>query len=185
MKLTETGEKEREENKELFSKVFSKNLKLAIKNNEQFSTSKQFAEAAGMTAVSLSAYMTGNKLPTLLTAIKIADTLNVSLDDLLGRNTEFKAIPSEASLGDFARNLIAMENADVIDIKTHNGRPILDEQFVLTFRDDSLIEFFKNYKAFMEMTSGKGEREKSLYRNWLNMQLEQLDNPKVGLNKLE
>lgn len=49
---------------------------------------KELANIAGVSAWSISKYETGKGLPTLYTAICIADAIGMTLDELIGRKDE-------------------------------------------------------------------------------------------------
>lgn len=51
-------------------------------------TQSQLAEEADLCTVYISSYETGRWLPSLLNIIAIADALNVSLDDIVGRKVK-------------------------------------------------------------------------------------------------
>ena len=46
------------------------------------------ARACGITVAAMSYYVKGKRVPTLSVAIKICDTLNITLDKLLNENDE-------------------------------------------------------------------------------------------------
>lgn len=51
-------------------------------------TQSQLAEEADLCTVYISSYETGRWLPSLLNLIAIADALNVTLDDIVGRKVK-------------------------------------------------------------------------------------------------
>ena len=65
---------------------FNENLKEARERRSM--TQKEVADIIGVAKSTYSLYESGNRDPNVQTIKKIADTLNVSADDLLGLNTE-------------------------------------------------------------------------------------------------
>lgn len=57
---------------------------------------KAFGDEVGMTAATLSRYLSGNRTPELQYVVKIAEYFNVSIDWLLGMSGEkFEVLPKE------------------------------------------------------------------------------------------
>lgn len=65
---------------------FNENLKMARENKNM--TQKEVADSIGVAKSTYSLYESGNREPNVQTIKKIADTLNVSADDLLGLNEQ-------------------------------------------------------------------------------------------------
>ena len=65
---------------------FNENLKIAREKKNM--TQKEVAESIGVAKSTYSLYESGNREPNVQTIKKIADTLNVSADDLLGLNEQ-------------------------------------------------------------------------------------------------
>ena len=65
---------------------FNENLKEARERRSM--TQKEVADIIGVAKSTYSLYESGNREPNVQTIKKIADTLNVSADDLFGLNTE-------------------------------------------------------------------------------------------------
>ena len=65
---------------------FNENLKEA--REKRGMTQKEVADIIGVAKSTYSLYESGNREPNVQTIKKIADTLNVSADDLLGLNNE-------------------------------------------------------------------------------------------------
>ena len=65
---------------------FNENLKTA--REKKNITQKEVADSIGVAKSTYSLYESGNREPNVQTIKKIADTLNVSADDLLGLNEQ-------------------------------------------------------------------------------------------------
>ena len=65
---------------------FNENLKAS--REKRGMTQKEVADIIGVAKSTYSLYESGNREPSVQTIKKIADTLNVSADDLLGLNNE-------------------------------------------------------------------------------------------------
>ena len=65
---------------------FNENLKMAREKKNM--TQKEVADSIGVAKSTYSLYESGNREPNVQTIKKIADTLNVSADDLLGLNEQ-------------------------------------------------------------------------------------------------
>ena len=65
---------------------FNENLKIAREKKNM--TQKEVADSIGVAKSTYSLYESGNREPNVQTIKKIADTLNVSADDLLGLNEQ-------------------------------------------------------------------------------------------------
>ena len=65
---------------------FNENLKMAREKKNM--TQKEVADSIGVAKSPYSLYESGNREPNVQTIKKIADTLNVSADDLLGLNEQ-------------------------------------------------------------------------------------------------
>lgn len=75
-------------------KPFQENLK-RLMSSRNFSM-KLFGEEVGMTAATLSRYLSGSRTPDLPYVVKIATYFNVSIDWLLGLNGDkFEVLPKE------------------------------------------------------------------------------------------
>ena len=69
-------------------------------------TQADFALRLGITGASVSAYENGTRLPSYEVLIKIADTLGVSTDELLGRKKIDKTLIDVTDLSPKERNII-------------------------------------------------------------------------------
>lgn len=63
-------------------------LKLRDYRKKHFMSQEILAEKVGIRNSTISDYEAGRYLPSLKTAIKIADVLKISLDELAGRESE-------------------------------------------------------------------------------------------------
>ena len=73
---------------------FQENLK-RLMSSRGFSM-KALSEEVGITAATISRYLSGNRTPDLLQIVKIASYFNVSIDWLLGLNGDkFEVMPKE------------------------------------------------------------------------------------------
>jgi transcriptional regulator with XRE-family HTH domain len=66
--------------------MFNENLKAARERKKM--TQKEVADSIGVAKSTYSLYESGNREPNVQTIKKIADTLNVSADDLLGLSND-------------------------------------------------------------------------------------------------
>lgn len=68
------------------SEQFNERLQQAISRSGM--TQKELAEKVGITEASVSHYLKGDRMPRSAVAVKLADVLNMSVDELMGGNTE-------------------------------------------------------------------------------------------------
>lgn len=67
-------------------KVLSENLKKAREDRNM--TQKELAKRVLVNSVNISYFESGDKIPSVTTLVRIADTLNCSIDSLLDRTTK-------------------------------------------------------------------------------------------------
>ena len=68
------------------SEQFNERLQQAISMSGM--TQKELAEKVGITEAAVSHYLKGDRMPRSAVAVKLADVLNMSVDELMGGNTE-------------------------------------------------------------------------------------------------
>lgn len=68
------------------SEPFNERLQQAISRSGM--TQKELAEKVGITEAAVSHYLKGDRMPRSAVAVKLADVLNMSVDELMGGNTE-------------------------------------------------------------------------------------------------
>ena len=68
------------------SEQFNERLQQAILRSGM--TQKELAEKVGITEAAVSHYLKGDRMPRSAVAVKLADVLNMSVDELMGGNTE-------------------------------------------------------------------------------------------------
>ena len=68
------------------SEQFNERLQQAISRSGM--TQKELAEKVGITEAAVSHYLKGDRMPRSAVAVKLADVLNMSVDELMGGNTE-------------------------------------------------------------------------------------------------
>ena len=68
------------------SEKFNERLQQAISRSGM--TQKELAEKVGITEAAVSHYLKGDRMPRSAVAVKLADVLNMSVDELMGGNTE-------------------------------------------------------------------------------------------------
>jgi len=146
------------------------NLRKAIKESNIYKMNKDLAIEVGISPVSLSNYLTGESLPPLDVLLKLADRLNVSIDDLLGRNNNFAPIPESPTLPTVIKNLMAMDDQDIIDLRMN---PEKGGQYTLSFRNEKINKFFHDYYLFMQEMRHK-EGGEDFYKEWLEKQFDEL-----------
>lgn len=135
---------------------------LAARNIKQ----KEFAEMIGVSEQTVSAYVksglgrTGGKYPSFSVALKIADALGLSMDDMCGRYNCAKNAP--VSVGQVVR-LIESANPEI--------EP--EPNFV-----DEIAGFYKS-KALMAFLAKTNELHESFYESWLSGQLSLLDTKQI------
>ena len=68
------------------SEQFNERLQQAISRSGM--TQKELAEKVGITEAAVSHYLKGDRMPRSAVAVKLADVLNMSVDELMRGNTE-------------------------------------------------------------------------------------------------
>lgn len=74
--------------------IFSERMKEAMKKNNRM-TQMELSEITGITNVSISRYVNGQRVPKITEIIKIANALDVSCDFLLGIDDDFNGKESD------------------------------------------------------------------------------------------
>ena len=135
----------------------------------------EVASAIGVTPATISAYETGNKLPSVELALNLADFYQIPLDDLLC--TGYKQGQKMETYGDIARALILIDKeTGGFDLSVYEKpRPEYpSSKFSITFFNEKLKEFLVKDKNNREaMRDFQGGQE--MYEAWLEKYLAQLD----------
>ena len=97
---------------------FQENLK-RLMSSRNFSM-KLFGEEVGITAATLSRYLSGNRTPDLPYVVKIAEYFNVSIDWLLGLNGDkFDVLPKEIQVIAHLYTLATPDDRRVVQAVLH------------------------------------------------------------------
>ena len=137
-------------------------------------TQDRLAELVGISGQSVSKYERGESRPELVTAVAIAETLNVSLDWLF----DLKKGNTEAALVDYARTLVdlASYSADVYvrrdEMLADNFDIIKTSELVIRL-DGILGEFLYNWTKIKKLTDDDTVPAE-LYELWLDNEYKKL-----------
>lgn len=91
--------------------VFAKNMEAQRKRLKLYQ--KDIAEKTGLTKAAISSYEKGTKLPNLENAIKIANALNTSLDDLCGMKNRATEIQTYADVLTLLMDVVGITEASL------------------------------------------------------------------------
>lgn len=94
---------------ELTVTVFAKNMEAQRKRLKLYQ--KDIAEKTGLTKAAISSYEKGTKLPNLENAVKIANALNTTLDDLCGMKKRAATIQTYADVLALLMDVIVITRA--------------------------------------------------------------------------
>lgn len=169
--------------------AFAKNLK-KFREERQLSQ-KRLAETLGVSAQTISAYEKGSgekgKNPSLERVIDIADTLNVSLDALCGR--DFRPANKERTLGDVASLLCEMWEWVTVTITTQevNRRTEIgdmahtfnDAAPAIFFDSGSLRRFLEDYAKLRQLHKEKTIDDK-MFNDWISLKIKDLDSISIA-----
>lgn len=169
-------------------------------------TQREMAEKIGISSASLSAYESGSKTPPLDIAIRIADTLNVSLDYLCGRITR-KAESRINTYADIIKRFIELTDVlgghakieytervgsscgdmlsdeELLRCRTinKNGYPVWGKMGHARFLsiDGILASFFKGWSNVRKLYLD-GTIDDEMYRAWLDKKLGETEDTQIG-----
>ncbi|NLI22308.1 MAG: helix-turn-helix transcriptional regulator [Clostridiales bacterium] len=151
-------------------------------------TQKQFAAKAKIQPSTYSSYENNKKVPPLDIALRIADSLGVSLEWLCGRGNS-----QVTTYGDVARSIIAIQSTlrqckgfftevDVEKNSDYSGDGYdPDDVVILKTSAKELVNFFDRMLPFYRM-SLDNQAAGEMFQAWLKGELEKLD--KIEINDL-
>ena len=145
-------------------------------------TQYNFAHTLGIAPPTLSAYLKGQKKPSLDTLVKIAEQYKVSIDWLCGLAEEPKNEREVKTYSDVIKRLVNIEQAGIeylsIAVSGRWQTPDLDSgnedipaQSEITIDDYFICKFFKEWMKMKELHD-TNTIDDNLYFLWMNQQLE-------------
>lgn len=149
----------------------------------------ELAEEVGVSTQTISAYEKGGtigkgKNPTLENAIRIAQTLNVSLDWLCGINVQAGGDRAGRTLGDIARSLVDMGCWDTVcfeqivkkEYTETDGFAIEADRIcpAILFRYGEMAVFVSDWMKIYDLHD-KGTIDRDLYSRWVDSAILKLD----------
>ena len=146
-------------------------------------TQRDFAEAVNISASTMSAYLKGQKKPSLDTLINIANVYDISIDWLCGLADEQQSSRKVKTYSDVIKRLFEIEQAGIEDLSVFfygEHQPIFDgmqcgeatpKSGGVKTDDTFLCEFFKNWEDMKKLHDEK-TIDDNLYQLWIKQQLE-------------
>jgi len=141
-------------------------------------TQRYLAEKIGISPASLSAYETGAKTPPLDIALKIAQALVISLDELVGNTGDPPSYPV-SNYGTMIGYLeYLLEPAQLLDICEDA------EGVLLRIKDKEAIEILKGWKKVLKLHRDK-IIDDEMYAAWIHMKMQEYGTKVIpGLEEL-
>lgn len=151
--------------------VFAKNMEAQRKRLKLYQ--KDIAEKTGLTKAAISSYEKGAKLPNLENAVKIANALDTTVDELCGMKSSVATMSTYSDLLEVLMNIVDMTNADVSafcekKVKYCND----DDQLTLTthlcalkIENETLYHLVKDWEKILKLYREKTIDEE-LYEAW-------------------
>ena len=154
-------------------------------------TQNQFAKTLNISTVSISSYETGSKTPSLDMIITIAKKYNVSLDWLCGLSDKSPSTSVVSTYSDIIKVLTAIADNSTLNIELafdtpeyydglYDNAPLLG---AIRFDDSKITAFFHEWKDMLRLLKN-GTIKKSLYKLWLEDQLEKYNEPIINENRI-
>ena len=154
-------------------------------------TQNQFAKTLNISTVSISSYETGSKTPSLDMIITIAKKYNVSLDWLCGLSDKSPSTSVVSTYSDIIKVLTAIADNSTLNIELafdtpeyydglYDNAPLLG---AIRFDDSKITAFFHEWKDMLRLLKN-GTIKKSLYKLWLEDQLEKYNEPIIKENRV-
>ena len=137
-------------------------------------TQKELAAKVGIAAATLSAYEASGKPPTIETAMKLADILDVSLDWLCGREVASDRLET---YGD-AIALIDKLVRSGLDVVMSADRDYNHLQAIITINDNQLSKFFEGWADVVKLYTANTIGDE-MYSPWLEKQIKEKQNDRL------
>lgn len=154
-------------------------------------TQSQFAESLNISTVSISSYETGAKTPSLDMVINIATKYNVSIDWLCGLSNKTPSTSVVSTYSDIIVALTTIASNSTLNIEIGYDAPSDYEGFyqdapelgAIRFDDSKITTFFHEWQDMLRLLKN-GTIKDSLYKLWLNDQLEKYNEPITSKNRI-
>lgn len=143
------------------SEIFSKKLKQC--RSDKNLTQRQVAEMSGLTPATISAYEKGVKNPSFESAVLLANTLDVSLDWLCGKESVLSEPQTYADVIDSLTVLLKHIKYEIRDNVAG------DKQFCLIINDIELSSFFDGLQKMKQLLDDK-IIDKDIFDSWIEGQ---------------
>lgn len=144
---------------------------------------KEFADSIGLSPMSISSYETGNKTPSIDTAIRIAEKYNCSIDWLCGLRDEKDSKYTLETYSDLIKFLVELSQSPKIStnfsLSVEGANPYDDSPYTvaqITIDNITLVSFFDEWIDIQRACS-KATNGKKLLKIWLDDVLKQYDRP--------
>lgn len=156
---------------ELTVTVFAKNMEAQRKRLKLYQ--KDIAEKTGLTKAAISSYEKGTKLPNLENAIKIANALDTTVDELCGMKSNVATMSTYSDLLEVLMNIVDMTNADVSALCEKEVKyGVKGDPFTLTtylcdlkIENETLHNLVKDWEKILKLYREKTIDEE-LYEAW-------------------
>lgn len=158
-----------------------KELRLSAKLSQ-----KEFADSIGLSPMSISSYETGNKTPSIDTAIRIAEQYNCSIDWLCGLRDEKDSKYTLETYSDLIKFIVELSQSPRIStdfslLPEGDGPFGGSEGSMYTVAqikiDDSVLVSFFDEWIDIQRACSKATNGKKLLKIWLNDVLKQYNRP--------
>lgn len=151
--------------------VFAKNMEAQRKRLKLYQ--KDIAEKTGLTKAAISSYEKGTKLPNLENAVKIANALDTTVDELCGMKSSVATMSTYSDLLEVLMNIVDMTNADVSALREDEvkygdkGDPFTLTTYLcdLKIENETLHNLVKDWEKILKLYREKTIDEE-LYEAW-------------------
>ncbi len=144
---------------------FSKNMEATRKQLKLYQ--KDVAEKAGLTKAAISSYEKGIKFPTLENALKIAEALNTTIDELCGIKSQ-PAAQTYANVIASLLNVVDTIKAEIDEHTTNIGRyddPDTLMGYCFCTYNKTICRFMSDWKKILKLYND-GTIDDELYEAW-------------------
>lgn len=154
-------------------------------------TQVAFAESIGTSQNALSGYETKDRVPSYEILINIATTYNVSLDWLCGLSNKTPSTSVVSTYADVITALTTIASNSTLNIEIGYDSPSdydgyyehAPELGAIRFDDSKITTFFHEWQDMLRLLKN-GTIKESLYKLWLNDQLEKYNEPITLQNRI-
>ena len=149
------------------SEIFSKKLKQC--RSDKNLTQRQVAEMSGVTPATISAYEKGVKNPSFESAVLLANTLDVSLDWLCGKESVLSEPQTYADVIECLKTFIDYINFRIDKNTINCSHNEYFEEFCIAVLDGTLDPFLEGLQKMKQLLDDK-IIDKDIFDSWIEGQ---------------